>query len=1435
VPNNTSPPTVSGGAVEGTALTSADGTWTGTVASTTYQWQRCEFDGLFCEDVTANGTNSSYVIRNADHGHTFRLTVTKTGPYGSGTAVSAPSLVAVANAPTAIWPGGISGASSPPLQGEELTVSSASFGGTVDSRSFQWQSCNGQGTGCTDIPGATDSTYRLGLSDVGGTVRAGEVASNAGGSVAAYSPATAVVITGVPVNTTLPTISGTPLEERPLLADPGQWSGLKAQYDYQWMRCDLQGANCVDIPLASEQAHDLVTQDAGRSLRVRVTAKNVNGEGTAVSAASGAVSPSRAVNTGLPVISGWARNGDTLSASNGEWTGGLLEYGYQWQRCDALGSNCADLGGATANSYELTPSDTGSTMRVVVAATNALGTVRATSDPSEVVDPPPPTNTVPPSLDGATLEGQTLSTTAGTWTGGTPRYTYQWQRCDADGSGCADIQGADGTTYDLTSDDATHAMKVVVTATGAGGSNSAASDPTPAIDALPAAPPDPTLLGTPEFDQPLTVEASAPVGAVDPQFDYQWERCNEEDGTCEPIPDATQITYKPIAQDLGYQVRAKVKVRMVHGGIRGPVMVPWYIRPTPRTPTITGKTVVTGTREPGAPLEINPSFQDGGIGVGTDNVQVPGMPLQFIQSMPVTKQVQRVSLGPIGIAPSCQENAMIHLQVIEHPTGDLGTTPPADITAGYPAGRMIAHSTAPQLVFGTPRIVNWDIPVTTFRQGWGYSFRLEFYSGCTNVSVTSWAHNRAQVNAGPARCSLMPPSLANWDGLPRDETAQTAYRAWHVNGQADIPSGCFKHWNITGQMYNPSMPTGWLAMVSPGGYDRYISVSNPPPINGCGVKLDERGGVALNFGGKLFGAKFKTVCRWPQFADLNKQVADGWYYALPWRSRYRGAPRDMYLRLDPATVDQTAATFEPVLRFDSSEKWRPLDIASLIDEHKHAICRALSDPGACTGGKMLTSEQDFANYGGHLDLDGTYNEVIGSETQFHSPYNACHTTLDGDTIRDCDTGPRSSIYFRKVDRVDSTDPAGRQIGYTFYDYWAYYRANYWNQIDGTPLGFHVGDWEAVSIALNKSPGSKYTFDYAAFSQHGHYAAYLRHNLACEDAYVGEEPPGRGTCGPYARRVVSMVADGTHANYGIKCEESIFGDGQCGGDFVFGGIENGYDGFNKWGNANDQTALRPMPSSWEHWPGRWGESVSLAPPGNDSPTVQNSPASPGQQPVPIQCAVNGNDGVGSPCNEFAAHPKRRSQHGGRRSGPRTRFTPVKLGRGKLASPNATSYRSPAEAASSCASWAGPGVTAALCDPAELRKAAAQGTLGEPGAVTLRVDGSFSSGASAPGITQLAGRVLNDRDHLVVAGFASRSSQLSVRVADPRHARVAVARFSLRDLLPRKSTRNGPTRFGVRVRRGRGGRLSVRINGHSARSVKVESRTSKKRKHKRRRHP
>jgi hypothetical protein len=198
-----------------------------------------------------------------------------------------------------------------------------------------------------------------------------------------------------PANTAAPTISGTAQQGQTLAASNGNWSGTTPlTYSYQWRRCKKDGANCSSISGATSQSYLLAAADVGTTTRVVVTASNTAGNSSATSAQTAVVQTAPTAtppaNTAAPTISGTARQGQTLTASNGSWSGTTpLTYSYQWRRCDTAGNTCGNISGATNQSYLLAAADVGTTIRVVVTATNTAGNSSATSAQTAVVQSTP--------------------------------------------------------------------------------------------------------------------------------------------------------------------------------------------------------------------------------------------------------------------------------------------------------------------------------------------------------------------------------------------------------------------------------------------------------------------------------------------------------------------------------------------------------------------------------------------------------------------------------------------------------------------------------------------------------------------------------------------------------------------------------------------------------------------------------------------------------------------------------------------------------------------------------------------------------------------------------------------------------------------------------------------------------------------------------------
>jgi hypothetical protein len=198
-----------------------------------------------------------------------------------GSSVAAPAV-----APSNIGEPRISGT---PRVGEVLRTTRGSWTGSEPiTYTYQWRRCEGRGradaSDCARISNAEDATYVVRQADVGFRIRSRVTATNDDGSASAASNPTAVITSARPSNTERPTISGTPVVGNRLTANRGTWVGNQPiTYAFQWLRCNPSGDNCAEIVGANDNTYVLVENDFGRTLRIRVTARNDAGVRSAVS------------------------------------------------------------------------------------------------------------------------------------------------------------------------------------------------------------------------------------------------------------------------------------------------------------------------------------------------------------------------------------------------------------------------------------------------------------------------------------------------------------------------------------------------------------------------------------------------------------------------------------------------------------------------------------------------------------------------------------------------------------------------------------------------------------------------------------------------------------------------------------------------------------------------------------------------------------------------------------------------------------------------------------------------------------------------------------------------------------------------------------------------------------------------------------------------
>ena len=598
-PVNTVLPGLSGTARDQLTLTASTGTWTGTaLVAYTYQWRRCSSAGSSCVDITG-ATGATYALTPADVGATVRVKVVATNVAGSANVLSALSAVVAPAPPVSTAVPAIAGSA---VDGTVLTASTGGWTGTPAlAMTYRWERCDAL-LNCQPITGATLQTYTLTPADVGSSVRVVATATNGAGTASATSAATAAVAPLAPRNTALPTIAGVTRDGSTVTASTGTWAGTTPlAFAYQWRRCDTTGAGCVDVPGATGATYVQTSDDVAGTLRVVVTATGRGGTTSAASAFTPIVAALAPSNTIPPAITGVARDGRTLTAQPGDWTGTpSVEMAYQWRRCDATGAKCSDVVGAVNATYVVTTADVGSTLRAVVAATNAGGTGTATTAATGVVQGNPPVNLTSPTVTGTVMDGELLTAVDGTWTGVvTIGFDHQWWRCDAAGANCGIVAGATQPTYRVSGTDVGLTLRVEVIARNAGGATSAFSDATPV--GQPAPPMNtaaPSIGGHHGVGELLEAARGTWVGSPTIAYAYQWERCDADGGACADLPGEDSDAYRLTAADLGVTLRVKVTGSNPAGSATAESSASAIVRDDPPVdqglPAVTGDLVAEG-------------------------------------------------------------------------------------------------------------------------------------------------------------------------------------------------------------------------------------------------------------------------------------------------------------------------------------------------------------------------------------------------------------------------------------------------------------------------------------------------------------------------------------------------------------------------------------------------------------------------------------------------------------------------------------------------------------------------------------------------------------------------------------------------------------------------------------------------------------------------
>ena len=598
-PVNTVLPAISGTEKVGETLTTTDGTWTGSPTPTyTYQWQVSDDGSTGWSDISG-ATSNTYTLTSAQSGKYVRSEVTATNTEGTVIAESASSGQIVEDVANTAIPT-VSGTT---RVGETLTTTDGTWTGfPAPTYAYQWQVSDDGISSWSNISGATSSTYILTTSETGKYVRSAVTATNSENSVTAESAST-TVINETPSISSL-TISGTAEVGETLTANITATGFPTPTYTYQWEEND--GSGWTNISGAVSSTYILTSAQAGNTIRVSATATNSEGSDSETSAATTEVIWEPA-NATLPEISysGFLEVGNTLTASDGTWTGypAPSVFTYQWEQSPNGNDTWTEIVGATNNTFLLTTNQTEKYIRVKVSTTTTSGSASAYSATTGFVSEDP-VNISAPTVTGTTASGETLTADPGTWSGfPEPNFTYQWQSSITGSTEWTNISGATNSTLVL-NNLAGKYIRVWVTATNPVGSASAASDATGPVVEAPIIT-DAFITGTEIEGETLTANATT-TGYPEPTLTYQWQRSNDN-VSWHNISGETASTLLLVGAETHRYIRVIITATNTEGS---DVFTTDSVGPIEAYP-IASIPVISGTPEPGNDLTTTADFETG--------------------------------------------------------------------------------------------------------------------------------------------------------------------------------------------------------------------------------------------------------------------------------------------------------------------------------------------------------------------------------------------------------------------------------------------------------------------------------------------------------------------------------------------------------------------------------------------------------------------------------------------------------------------------------------------------------------------------------------------------------------------------------------------------------------------------------------------------------
>jgi len=262
-----------------------------------------------------------------------------------------------------------------PRYGEELTFIKPAWRPSNVKLAYQWLRDG------VPIPGASGRRHRVVAGDIGHALSVRITGSRSGFTSTVQESAAVGPVVGSRLTAANPWLYGTAQVGKTLAAGVRPWGPGTVTLAWQWYR------DGDKIAGATAASYVLVAADAGHTIVVGVSGSAPRFEtATRFSEPTGAVGPGVLHPTPVPLYSGVAKVGETLTALPRQWGPGTVTLTYQWYRSSATGD--VRIAGATRAKYTLVDADAGYRVKVRVTGSEpGFTTVRVYSAWTSTIRP----------------------------------------------------------------------------------------------------------------------------------------------------------------------------------------------------------------------------------------------------------------------------------------------------------------------------------------------------------------------------------------------------------------------------------------------------------------------------------------------------------------------------------------------------------------------------------------------------------------------------------------------------------------------------------------------------------------------------------------------------------------------------------------------------------------------------------------------------------------------------------------------------------------------------------------------------------------------------------------------------------------------------------------------------------------------------------------